>query len=60
MVVVFSADQTSSTPNRSIAKLYNIHWLGNVVVVKCAKRDPKQVIQMGWGDRQLVDVLIGL
>lgn len=60
LVVFFSSDQVSSLPNRSLAKLYGIHWMGNVIVLKCAKGDPLQVIQMDWGDKKIVDVVVAL
>lgn len=60
MVLIYSADPVSSPPNNTLAKLYDVHWAGNVVVLKCSRRDPKQIIQMGWGDKQLVDVIVAL
>lgn len=60
MVILYSTDQVSSSPNSSIAKLYDVHWLGNIVVMKCSKTDPQQIIQMDWGDKHLVDVIVAL
>lgn len=60
LIVIYSADQTSSLPNSCIAKLFDEHWLGNVVVLKCSQKDSKQIIQMDWGDKSLVDMIISM
>lgn len=59
-ILYYARDQTSSPPNSSIARLYNIHWMGNIIVVKCSKTIRNQIIQISWGDEHLVDIIVAL
>lgn len=59
-VLFYSSDSVSSLPNASIARLYNIHWMGNVVVMKCSRRDPLKIVQMSWGEQHLVDIVVAM
>lgn len=54
-----SADAVSALANYSIAKLFNRFWLGNVVVVKMARRDGLSIVNMRIGERLKVDDIVG-
>lgn len=59
-IIFFAQDQISSPTNYSLAKLYGIHWMGNIVVVKRARGVPRQIIQMGGGEHHLVEVVVAM
>lgn len=58
-IMFVSASLRSSPLNRSIRKLYDRRWRGNIVVVKLGRRDRASVINMCWGERAKVDDLLG-
>lgn len=58
-MMFISADAVSSLANYSIAKLFNRFWLGNIVVVKMARRNGLSIINMCLGERIKVDDVVG-
>ena len=45
-LIFVSADLVSALPNLSLAKIFDQHWLGNVLVVKIGQRDRIRVVNM--------------
>lgn len=58
-VMFMSTDTVSALPNRSIAKMFDRYWLGNIVIVKIGRRDGVRVINMGRGEQLKVDDVVG-
>lgn len=58
--IYFSRDEISSITNHCVARRFDQHWLGDIIVVKRGRADPFQVLEMtrSSGEMELVDIIV--
>lgn len=59
-MIFTSQDPVSSLLNECMAASFNQHWIGNVLVVKCGKKDPHRIVHMDIGEHVLARLIVGM